>query len=802
TTATTQSTAENSRESDFIREIVAEDMRRGTYAGRVVTRFPPEPNGFLHIGHAKSICLNFGLAQDFGGVCNLRFDDTNPETEDMRYVQSIQEDIRWLGFDWGPRLYFASDYYEQLYAYGVQLIRDGHAYVDSLSDAEIRAYRGTVTEAGRPSPYRARTVAENLDLFARMRAGEFADGTHVLRAKIDMAAANMKMRDPLLYRIRHQHHFRTGDDWCIYPMYDFAHPLSDAIEGVTHSICTLEFENNREIYDWLLEKTQTPPRPHQYEFARLNLDYTVMSKRKLLQLVREGHVQGWDDPRMPTLAGMRRRGVTPESIRTLCERVGVAKTNSRVELSLFEHILRDDLNFRAPRLMCVLRPLKVVLTNYPVGETENLEGDLWPRDLAHVKDGETRTIPFGRELYIEQSDFMEEPPADFYRLALGREVRLRHGYVIRCDAVVKDPQTGAVVELHCTYDAETGRGGSQNRRRVRGTIHWVPAAASIPVEVRLYDRLFVAPNPDDVEEGKTFLDGLNPDSLVVLSQARLEPAAREFPADTRFQFERQGYFWADPVDSQPETRVYNRIIDLRDSWGKAQDSKAQSENGSRPQAQKPSQKPAAQDQNPQAAADDSSGDRRSKLDVREDARAADPQLAQKYTYYIETLGLAPEDADVLTGDIGLAEYFEAALATHNAPQSVANWVTNEVLREIKGGTVADGAWSPVYLGKLVALVDEGVITANLGKDLLQELWTSDEDPVAVVEVRGLRQIQDAGALEPVVAAVLAENPDKVAAYQGGRTGLLGFFVGQVMRKTNGQANAPMVQELVKSQLER
>ena len=458
---------------DFIREIVAADVAAGAYSGRVMTRFPPEPNGYLHIGHAKSICLNFGVAQDFGGVCNLRFDDTDPETEDLKFVQSIQNDVRWLGFDWDDRLFFASDYYEQLFDYAVQLIRAGKAYVDSLNEEEIRAYRGTVNEPGRESPYRGRSVAENLDLFERMRAGEFPDGAHVLRAKIDMASPNMKMRDPLLYRIRHAHHYRTGDTWSVYPMYDYAHPLSDAIEGVTHSICTLEFENNRDIYDWLLGNTQQPPRPRQYEFARLNLDFTVMSKRKLLLLVEEGLVAGWDDPRLPTLAGMRRRGVTPEAIRSFCDRIGVAKANSRVDISLLEHCIRDDLNFRAPRVMGVLRPLKLVVDNYPVEQTEIFNAPYWPRD---VPKNASRPVPFSREIYIERDDFMEDPPDDFYRLAPGREVRLRFAYIVKCIDVVKDA-AGQVVELHCTYDPDT-KGGSapKGRKKVQGTIHWVSSA--------------------------------------------------------------------------------------------------------------------------------------------------------------------------------------------------------------------------------------------------------------------------------------------------------------------------------------
>jgi glutaminyl-tRNA synthetase len=556
--------SDSEKPRDFIRAIVAADVAAGTYGGRVVTRFPPEPNGYLHIGHAKSICLNFGIAEEFGGVCHLRFDDTNPETESMEYVEAIQDAVRWLGFDWGPHLYFASDYYEQFYEFAVRLIREGKAYVDSLSEEEIRAYRGTVTEPGRESPYRNRSVAENLDLFARMRAGEFPDGAHVLRAKIDMASPNMKLRDPILYRIRHVRHYRTGDAWCIYPMYDFAHPLSDAIEGITHSLCTLEFENNRAIYDWLLDQLFPEPRPHQYEFARLELDYTVMSKRKLLQLVEEGLVNGWDDPRLPTIAGLRRRGVTPEAIRTFAERVGVARVNSRVEYELLEHCIREDLNTRAPRVMAVLRPLKLVITNYPADRVEWLDAPYWPHDVP--KEG-SRPVPFTRELYIEQDDFTENPPPGYHRLAPGREVRLRHAYIVRCTDVIKDPATGEIRAIHGTYDPTTLKANPSDRK-VPGTIHWVSATHALPAEVRLYDRLFLKANPDDVEEGKTFKDYLNPNSLIVLTDARIEPAVANDPPGSRYQFERQGYFVSDMVDSRPGHLVYNRIVTLRDTWAK------------------------------------------------------------------------------------------------------------------------------------------------------------------------------------------------------------------------------------------
>jgi glutaminyl-tRNA synthetase len=782
---------------DFIRAIVAEDQRKGTYGGQVVTRFPPEPNGFLHIGHAKSICLNFGVAEDFGGVCNLRMDDTNPETEDLKYVEAFQRDIRWLGFDWGDRLFFASDYFEQLFDYAVRLIRAGKAYVDSLNEEEIRLYRGTVNEAGRPSPYRTRSVEENLDLLMRMRAGEFPDGAHVVRAKIDMAAANMKLRDPLLYRIRHADHYRTGDTWCIYPMYDFAHPLSDAIEGVTHSICTLEFENNRDIYDWLLDNTQSPPRPHQYEFARLSLEYTIVSKRKLLQLVEEGHVDGWDDPRMPTLAGLRRRGVAPEAIRTFAERVGVAKTNSRVEISLFEYSVRDDLNGRAPRVMAVLRPLKLVIDNYPADQTEELEGSYWPRDVP--KEG-TRTLPFGRELYIERDDFMENPPADFYRLAPGREVRLRFAYIIKCVDVVKDPQSGEVVEVHCTYDPATQGGVAAKGRRVQGTLHWVAAAQALPVEVRLYDRLFSVPDPEDVPEGGSFKDNLNPTSKEVIAQAWIEPSVAADPPGTRYQFERLGYFISDVEDSQPGRLVYNRIIDLRDSWA-AKTQAAQPDRGAaNGTSSAPAGQPAKGRSAPAEAGKGESETRRSKLDLRDEVRAAQPELAARLTRYTQELGLAFEDADILTGDLALARFYEDALTAYDNAQVVANWVTNEVLREAKEGGIAQLKVQGRQVGALAALVDRQEITATGGKEVLAEMLRTGSDPAAIIRTRGLAPIRSADELLPIVLQVIAANAEKAAQYRGGKQGLLGFFVGQVMRATQNRADAQLVSELVQRAL--
>jgi glutaminyl-tRNA synthetase len=556
--------------SHFIREIITEDVQRGKYGGRVHTRFPPEPNGYLHIGHAKSICLNFGIAAEFGGLCNLRFDDTNPTKEDVEYVESIKADVRWLGFDWDDRLFYASDYFEQLYQYAVQLIEAGKAYVDSLSAEEIRATRGTLTGAGQESPYRNRSIRENLDLFARMRAGEFEDGAHVLRAKIDMASGNVLMRDPVMYRILHVPHHRTGDTWCIYPLYDYAHCISDSLEGITHSLCTLEFEDHRPLYDWFLDALGIY-HPQQIEFARLNLGYTVLSKRRLLTLVEQGYVAGWDDPRMPTISGLRRLGYTPEAIRNFCERIGVAKRNSIVDLGLLEYHLREDLNRRAPRVMAVLRPLRVVIVNYPEDQVEELEAVNNPEDPGMG----TRKVPFSRVLYIERDDFREDPPKQFFRLAPGREVRLRYAYFITCVEVVKDERTGEVVELHCTYDPATRGGDAPDGRKVRATLHWVSAAHALEAEVRLYDHLFASADPSADEEGVDCTAHLNPQSLEVLRTARVEPSLASAAPGGRYQFERLGYFCVDTVDSVPGALVFNRTATLRDTWTKIQ--KAQRE---------------------------------------------------------------------------------------------------------------------------------------------------------------------------------------------------------------------------------
>lgn len=546
---------------DFVRAIVAQDREARKFNGVVHTRFPPEPNGYLHIGHAKSICLNFGIAQEFSGLCNLRFDDTNPAKEDVEYVESIQEDVRWLGFDWQDRCFFASDYFERLYEYAVLLLRKGKAYVDSLTADEIRTYRGTLTEPGKESPYRTRSVEENLDLFVRMRAGDCEEGAHVLRAKIDMASPNINLRDPTLYRVRRVPHHRTGSDWNIYPTYDFAHPLSDSLEGITHSLCTLEFEDHRPLYDWVLDECEVACHSQQIEFARLNLTHTVMSKRKLLELIEEGHVSGWDDPRLPTLMGLRRRGYPPEAIRRFCEHIGVAKRDGVVEVNLLEHVVRENLNANAQRVMAVLRPLRVVIANYPEGLVEELQAVNNPEDPAMG----SRAVPFSRVVYIEREDFREDPPKKYFRLAPGQEVRLRYAYIIKCVDVIKDEQTGEVVELHCTYDPETKSGSGQATRKVKGTIHWVSASHAIEAEVRLFDHLFSVPDPD--AEGRDYRNMLNPNSVERLQSCRVERALQGAAVGQRFQFERQGYFCVD-TDSSGHHLVFNRTVALRDSWAK------------------------------------------------------------------------------------------------------------------------------------------------------------------------------------------------------------------------------------------
>ncbi len=769
---------EGPRPLDFIRAMVAEDLRTNKYGGRVATRFPPEPNGFLHIGHAKSICLNFGIAaENKGGTCNLRFDDTNPITEEDKYARAIQYDVRWLGFDWEDRLYYASDYFEQFYQYAVKLIEDGKAYVDSLNEAEIREYRGTVTEPGRESPHRSRSAEENLDLFQRMRACEFPDGAHVLRAKIDMGAANMLMRDPLLYRIRHVHHFRTGDHWCIYPMYDFAHCLEDAIEGITHSLCTLEFKDNRALYDWVLHNVAILDPPEQTEFARLNVDYTVLSKRKLIRLVEEGDVAGWDDPRMPTIAGLRRRGVTPTAIRKFCDMIGVAKVDSRVDIGKLEFSIRDDLNHRVPRVMCVLKPLRVVIDNYPEDAVEWLDAPYYPHDIP--REG-SRQVPFTRELYIERDDFMEDPPKKFFRLAPGREVRLRYGYHIKCVAVVKDEKTGQIVELRCTYDPETKGGTSPDGRKVKGTLHWVSADRSVPAEVKLYDRLFTVPNPDDAPEGQDFTAFLNPESMVTLRESRIEPSVVDDPPGSRYQFERQGYFCSDHVDSSAEHLVFNRTVTLRDTWAKIVD----------------------KDDAKQAIVSKSvaPGPKRAKAGMKR-IRVGSPERDACMDRYTKELGLSEGDASILADNRSLRECFEQTVSQYDSPTTIAKWVVNDVLRLSKSAKDEEIALTDVQLASLIQMVDGGVISHTVARDVFAEMVETGKDPKEIVREKGLEQVTDTSALDELVTKVIAVHPDETKRYRAGKTALLGFFIGQVMKESGGTADPGAVRELIVSKLD-
>lgn len=757
------------RHKDFLRTIIESDIESGKYGGNVITRFPPEPNGFPHIGHAKSICLNFGLARDYNGVCHLRLDDTNPTTEDLKYVEAIKDNIKWLGFDWKDKLFFASDYFDKLYEYAVRLIKLKKAYVCSLNEQEIREYRGTVTQAGKPSPYRDRSVEENLDLFARMKAGEFKDGEHVLRAKIDMANANMKMRDPLLYRIKHAHHYRTGDKWCIYPMYDFAHCLSDYIEGITHSICTLEFENNRELYDWILDNLELdPPRPYQFEFARLNLNYSVMSKRRLLELVENNYVDGWDDPRLPTLAGIRRRGYTPESLKNFCESIGIAKSNSTVDFAQLEFCIRDDLNTKVPRVLCVLKPLKVVIENYPEDQTEMLDVSYYPHDVP--KEG-SRKLPFARTIYIERDDFMENPPKGYYRLSPGNEVRLRGAYVIKCEQVIKD-ENGEVVELRCSYDPETKSGGDTSGKKVKGTIHWVSADHAKKVEVRLYDRLYLNEAPDGPED-------LNPNSLEILTDCYIEPAAILERADERFQFERQGYFYIDPVLSTNEKFVFNRIVQLKDSWSKS--------------TQKPEAKPETVKTEPKV---------KQQIEQKVEAVVLSPETEAKVKTYQDKYTLNSEVAVTIAKDDKLATLFEEVVGITGNFVTAANLIANEVSRTIKEKEGSDVSFDVNNLAELVDLVDDGTISWKIARDIFEEMNKTGENPKKIVEAKGLVQISDTAELGVIIDKVIANNPENLAKYKEGKTNLLGFFIGQVMKASGGKANPKVLNELVADKLSK
>ena len=776
---------------DFIRSMIARDLQTGKYDGRVVTRFPPEPNGFLHIGHAKSICLNFGLAAEHaGGRCHLRLDDTNPDTEKAEFVEAMKRDIRWLGFEWGEHLYHASDYFEQLYRYALVLVDKELAYVDSSTEEEIRERRGSVTEPGVNSPYRDRSPEENRNLLERMRAGEFPDGSHVLRAKIDMAHRNMIMRDPLLYRIRHSHHYRQGDDWPIYPMYDFAHCLSDSVERITHSLCTLEFENNREIYDWLLVHVDAPvPRPEQTEFAPLVLDYVITSKRKLKQLVQDGHMRGWDDPRMPTLAGLRRRGVTPEAIRKLCDMVGVARTQSRVDFGKFEFAVRDDLNRRAPRAFCVLDPLKVVLTNVPAGSEEILEAPRMPGDGGASG---TRELPFGREILIDREDFAEDPPPGFHRLVPGGEVRLRYAYVIRCEKVVKDAR-GRVTELRCTVDRATGGGAAPEGRRVRGIIHWLKADRAVRAEVRLIDRMFVVPEPppDDI------VGALNPDSERIVEGALVEPGVAGTPPGTHYQFERHGYFFSDPVDSRGDRLVFNRTVTMRDSWG------ARAKKDGVDAGVGPGSRERRSEVGDGGGSTPGAGGGRGTVSSSVAERQSTPEASlrsdddrQRFRKLV-TLGVTEAAAASLVRSAVGLELFDNARARYpEGADSIAAWLVNDFTRLLGSDEGADSSrLGAAALADLVRAVDTGKLSHRQGRTVLASLLTRGGSFAEARAAADLEEIGDEGTLRAMLADLVDRFPDKAAAFRNGRTGLLGFFVGQVMRRTGGKADPRAVNRL-------
>lgn len=740
---------------NFLQKQVEEDLNKGKYQ-EIVTRFPPEPNGFPHIGHAKSIFVNFGIARDYHGKCNLRMDDTDPVKEETKYVEALKDAVKWLGFNYGDKICYTSDYFPKLYEYARELIKMGKAYVDSLNEDEIKEYRGTVLESGKRSRYAKRSVEENLELFERMRKGEFQDGAHVLRAKIDMNAANMKMRDPLLYRIKHAHHFRTKDEWCIYPMYDFAHCLSDYIEGVTHSICTLEFENNREIYDWILDELNLrAPRPYQYEFARLDINYTVMSKRKLLELVENGKVDGWDDPRLPTIAGYKRRGYTPESILNFCDTIGIAKANSQVDVSQLEFCIRDDLNQKAPRVMCVLEPLKITIENYE--GSEEIEASYYPDDVH--KEG-YRKLPFSREIYIEKDDFMENPPKGYYRLTPNQPVRLKHAYIITCKEVVKNAN-GEIVEIKAEYAPNSKSGADTSGIKVKSAIQWVDEKTAKKVEVRLYDRLFINESPEG-------MDDLNPNSLKVIRDALVEKAVMDEKKEERFQFERQGYFYKDPVDTTMEKTVFNKIVGLKDSWTK------------KIKKTKPTQK-----QKP--------------LHVDGEVAPLSKDEQKLFDKYMQEDGLNAEVANTLARDKTLWSFYEEALQEIGKPKVLANMVTNDVAREIKEvGTSLK--FTPKHVASLAKMVESETISNKIAKQVFEIMAKTGENPEQIVKEKGLIQISNPDEIMGFIDEVLTKNTEKVNAYKAGNVKLFGFFVGQVLKASGGKANPKAVNELVGERL--
>jgi len=746
------------KSKDFLRRVVEKDLKSGKYQ-EVVTRFPPEPNGFPHIGHAKSISINFGIAKEYGGHCNLRMDDTNPTTEDTKYVEALKDAVHWLGFEWDKQVHFTSDYFPKLYDYAIELIKMDKAYVDSLTEDEIRTYRGTVTEAGKRSKYGQRTVEENLDLFEKMKNGEFKDGEHILRAKIDMSSANMKMRDPLLYRIRHSHHFRAKDEWSIYPMYDFAHCLSDYMEGITHSICTLEFENNRDIYNWVLDTLGlVTPRPYQHEFARLNINYTMMSKRKLLELVKDGVVTGWDDPRLPTIAGYKRRGYTPESILNFCDQIGIAKANSTVDISQLEFCIRDDLNPKVPRVMCVLNPLKVTIINYE--GVEEIDASYYPHDVP--KEG-SRKLPFSREIYIDKDDFMENPSKGYFRLTPEQPVRLKYAYIISCKEVIKDAN-GNIVEIKAEYHANSKSGEDTSGIKVKSAIQWVEATEAKSVEVRLYDRLFVNEAPQGIED-------INPNSLKIIKNALIEPAVITDKPDVRFQFEREGYFYADPIDYTDELPVFNKIVALKESSAKKKKA-------------------------PQKAP--KSETKKIHIDGEVVAMNKDEQIL--FDKYTNKLKLNTEVANTLARDKKLSSFYEEALLTFNSSINIANIVTNDVARELKQKEIGELKFTPKQIAELVKMLEDEIISSKIAKQVFEEMSKSGENPKEVVEAKGLIQISDPAIILPIIDEIIAKNPDNVEKFRAGNSKLLGFFVGQVLKATKGKGNPKVVNKLVGRQL--
>ncbi len=750
-----------SENKDFLRIIVEDDLKANKYK-EIVTRFPPEPNGFPHIGHAKSICINFGIAKDYNGHCNLRMDDTNPTTEDTKYVEALKDAVTWLGFDFNKTVYYTSDYFDKIYEYAVELIKMDKAYVDSLTDEQIKEYRGTVKVAGKRSEFASRTIEENLELFERMKNGEFANGEHVLRAKIDMSSPNMKLRDPLLYRIRHAHHFRTEDKWCIYPMYDFAHCLSDYIEGISHSICTLEFENNRVIYDWTLETLGlTNPRPYQHEFARLGINYTVMSKRKLLELVNGNYVLGWDDPRMPTIAGYKRRGYTPESILNFCEQIGIAKANSTVDVAQLEFCIRDDLNKKVPRVLAVLNPLKVTIENYD--GSEDIDAPYYPHDVP--KEG-SRVVPFSKEIYIEKEDFEEFPSKDFYRLTPTQPVRLRHGYIIECKEIIKD-ENGEVVEIKANYYANSKSGSDTSGIKVKSAIQWVSAKDAISAEIRLYDRLYKNEAPEGLED-------LNPNSLLIIKNALLEPAIINDSIDERFQFERHGYFYKDPVDYTNQTPVFNKIVGLKESWSKKQEE---------PANEKPKQ----------------TSQKVKKEEVKGQEEPMSEEQKALFDKYTNELKLNAEISNILARDEKLSLFYEESLKELNSATTLANIIANDVAKELKQNEKVK--FTPSQIAQLAKLIDDETISSKIAKQVFEEMLNSGENPKKIVEDKGLVQISDPKVILEIINEVISKNPDNVEKFKAGNQKLFGFFVGQVLKETNSKANPKVVNELVLKALE-